>query len=107
MRRVNRVVALGLLALIPVLVWSQEPGGLLSRQEQQRQIQAETDRMVRRIGAMLRVMEYYHLDKSSEQEILREVASTLHGLSQEQMTDVIGKLEEAAKETDAAKSQKE
>src|SRR3954447_20756351 len=105
MRRVTRVVTLGLLALIPVLVWSQEPADLLSRQEQQRQIQAETDRMVRRIGAMLRVMEYYQLDKTAERQLLQEVASTLSGLSHEQMTAVIGKLETAAQEPDAGKSQ--
>jgi len=106
MARVIRVVALAALAVVPV-AWSQPPADLLYRQEQQRQIQAETERMVRRIGAMLRVMEYYQLDKSAERDILREVATTLAGLSHEQMTAVIGKLENAAQETDAGKSQKE
>jgi hypothetical protein len=106
MTRVIRVVALGLLALAPA-ARAAEPADLLARQERQRQIQAETEHMVRRVGAMLRVMEYYQLDKSAERQMLQEVATALGGLSREQMTAVIAQLDAAARNPDAAKSQKE
>ena len=106
MTRVIRMVALGLLALAPA-ARAAEPADLPARQERQRQIQADTDRMVRRVGAMLRVMEYYHLDQTAERQMLREVADTLAGLSREQMTAVIAKLDAAAREPDSSKSQEQ
>ena len=47
--------------------------------ERQREIQAETDRLVRRVSTMLRVMEFHKLDKSAEKQLLQEVATTLGG----------------------------
>src|SRR5262245_37756017 len=106
MTRLLGVVVVGLLALAPSL-WGEEPADLLARQERQRQIQADTDLMVRRISAMLRVMEYYQLDKNAERQMLQEVATTLGALSRDQMTAVIAKLDAAAREPNAARSQKE
>jgi hypothetical protein len=39
---------------------------LILQQERQKQIQADTDSMVRRLGTMLRVLEYYQVDKAGE-----------------------------------------
>src|SRR5581483_1388672 len=59
------------------------------------------------IGSMLRVMEYYQIDKAGERKILEEVSVLLAGLSRTQMSEVIGLLEAAAKQTDPAKSEAE
>src|SRR5437764_14055852 len=75
---------------------------LASRREKQKQVQAQTDQMVRRIGTMLRVLEYYELDKGTQKELLAEVAATLDGLSREQMTEIIARLESAVKAPDEA-----
>src|SRR5437764_10779005 len=63
---------------------------------QQEAVKAETEQMVRRVGTMLRVLEYYRLDKTAEKKLLSEVASTLSGLSRTQMAEVIARLEAAA-----------
>src|SRR6267142_5786428 len=70
---------------------------LLLQQERQKQIQAETDYVVRRMGTMLRVLDFYQLDKASEKKMLEEMVGVLGGLSKAQMTDVIQRLEAAAK----------
>src|SRR6266849_1355560 len=64
--------------------------------ERQQQIQAETDQFVKKIGTMLRVLEYYQVDKAAEQKMLKEVAVALAGLSRDQMTQVIARLDAAA-----------
>src|SRR5581483_3830962 len=53
---------------------------LILEQEKQKQIQAETESLVRKIGSMLRVMEYYQIDKAGERKILEEVSVLLAGL---------------------------
>src|SRR5262249_11925519 len=63
---------------------------------QQEAVKAETEQMVRRVGTMLRVLEYYRLDKTAEKKVLNEVASTLSGLSRKQMAEVTARLEAAA-----------
>src|SRR5262249_49512726 len=70
---------------------------LIQQQEKQRLIQAETERTVRQMEAMIRVMQFYKLDKEGEQKLLQEAATTLSGLSQNQMRQVIEQLEAAAK----------
>src|SRR3954453_9995736 len=72
--------------------------------ERQREIQAETDRLVRRVSTMLRVMEYHQLDKSAEKQMLDQITTTLAGLSREQMSAVIARLDAAAQEPNAGKS---
>src|SRR2546421_13111358 len=71
------------------------------QQERQKQIQADTDHMVRRVATMLRVLEYYQLDQNAERKLLHEVAVTLSGLSRKQMNDVLARLDAAAKTPDA------
>src|SRR5436309_1395998 len=79
---------------------------LLQQQEKQRQIQADTDQVVRRLTTMMRVMQFYRADKEAQAEVLGEVKTTLAGLSKNQMADVIARLEEAAKTSDAKQSEK-
>ncbi len=80
---------------------------LAQQQQKQKKNQADTEHLVRRIDTMLRVLGYYQLDKNGDTRLLEEVASTLAGLSREQMTEVITRLEAAAKTRDESKSQKE
>jgi hypothetical protein len=80
---------------------------LTSRREKQKQVQAQTDQIVRRIGTMLRVLEYYELDKGAQKELLAEVATTLDGLSREQMTEIVARLEAAVKAPDEANADAE
>src|SRR5579884_3660143 len=70
---------------------------LTAQGDRQKQIQAETDRLVRRVETMIRVLEYNRLDKSAEKQLLDQVAGTLAGLSREQMTRLIASLEKAGK----------
>src|SRR5262245_45451235 len=64
-----------------------------SQQEKQKQVQAETDKTVRRMNAMVRLLVYNQLDKASETKLLDEVAQTLQGLSRDQMTEIVARLE--------------
>src|SRR5437764_624908 len=80
---------------------------LTLQQERQKQIQAETDSMVRRLGTMLRVLEYYQVDKAGERKMLEEMTGILSGLSKNQMNEVIRRLEAAAQAKDEAKSNDE
>ncbi len=73
---------------------------LAVQQERQKQTQADTDSMVRRLGTMLRVLEYYQIDKAGERQMLEEMAGALSGLSKQQMTEVIRRLDTAAKTKD-------
>ena len=76
-----------------------------TQEERQKQIQAETDRLVRRMETMIRVLQYNRLDKSAEKQLLDQVASTLSGLSREQMTRLIDALEKAGKAKGEARTQ--
>src|SRR5271155_5704120 len=77
------------------------------QQDKQKQIQADTDRMVRRMETMVRVLVYNQLDKATETKMLEEVAGTLSGLSKQQMTDVINRLGSVQKAGDEVKTQAE
>src|SRR5271170_3371513 len=77
---------------------------LRDQQEKQRQVQAETDHVVRRITTMMRVMEFYGLE-SADKKVMAEMGTTLSGLSKNQMMDVIRQLETAGKATDEKKSE--
>src|SRR6476659_4887295 len=96
----KRLATLALLGLA-VVVRADDPS------ERQREIQIETDRLVRRVSTMLRVMEYHQLDKSAEKQMLEQITTTLTGLSRQQMTLVIAQLDKAANEKDPNKSQAE
>src|SRR5581483_3907297 len=45
------------------------------------------------------------IDKSGEQQMLREMSAALAGLSRQQMTEVIRRLEDAARATDEKQSE--
>jgi hypothetical protein len=70
---------------------------LATQQEKQKQIKAETDRLVRRVETMIRLLEYNRLDKTAEKQLLDQMAGTLGGLSREQMLQLISALEKAGK----------
>jgi hypothetical protein len=73
----------------------------------QQTTQAATEDVIQRMGTMLRVLEYYQPDKAQERQALERVATTLVGLSRDQMEEVLRALDKAALEPDAAKSAKE
>ncbi|HEY7426311.1 MAG TPA: DUF4175 family protein, partial [Gemmataceae bacterium] len=70
---------------------------LATQEERQKQIKGETDRLVRRVGTMIRLLEYNRLDKTAQKQLLDQVAGTLSGLSREQMIRLIDALEKAGK----------
>src|SRR5262245_10211769 len=78
-----------------------------AQQEKQKLVQAETERTVRRMNTMIRLLTYNQLDKASETRLLEEVAQTLSGLSQDQMREIMARLEAAARVPDETKSQQE
>jgi hypothetical protein len=95
----------GLAALVLLLVLqlvSADDGGqdVLQQQERQRQIQADTDRMVRQMETTLRVLQFYKMTAGPEKDLLAEAATTLSSLSQHQMNEVLRRLELAAKAPD-------
>lgn len=106
MTRGIRLAAVACIVVVSSLAWADDRA-LVEQTDRQRQIQADTERTVRRVSAMLRVMDYYQLDKSAEKQMLQEVATSLSGLSREQMSAVISKLDAASKESDPTKSAKE
>jgi hypothetical protein len=89
--------------LLLALLGSSSSGGALraadlaTQEERQKQIKFETDRLVRRVETMIRLLEYNRLDKSAEKQLLDQVAGTLNGLSREQMLRLIAALEKAGK----------
>ena len=70
---------------------------LARQEERQKRIKAETDRLVRRVETMIRLLEYNRLDKTAEKQLLDQVAGTLSGLSRQQMMHLIDALEKAGK----------
>src|SRR5579862_9363143 len=90
----SAIVAFLALVLAPN-VFANNDDELREQQEKQRQVQAETDHVVRRITTMLCVMQFYGIE-SPEKEVLKEMSGTLTGLSKNQMTEVIRQLETAA-----------
>src|SRR5947209_753145 len=102
------VLALAVVTWLSASVWGEPEIQDLARQrDKQKDIRADTDHVVRRTSTMLRVLDYYKLDRSAEKRLLDEVAGTLAGLSKEQMTEVIARLGKAAKLSDARKSEQE
>jgi hypothetical protein len=98
MRSIHRLswIVAGCLALsLAPSAFASNQDELRSQQEKQRQVQAETDHVVRRITTMLRVMQFYEVE-SPEKKIMEEMSDTLAKLSKNQMADVIRQLEAAA-----------
>src|SRR5438270_1684107 len=94
------ILATALGSLLAVAHADSTPQGLTRQRDKQKDVRSDTDHAVRRTGTMLRVLDYYKLDRSAEKRLLDEVAGTLAGLSKEQMADVIARLEKAAKVSD-------
>src|SRR5437763_3265575 len=92
------------LLAVPAFAPAQDPA---EAARQERQVKDDTDRVVRRIRTMLRVMDYYQLDQAAEKQLLAEAAGTLQGLSKEQMAAVIERLDAAAATPDEGKSREE
>lgn len=104
----TRTIGWMVLALVGLLVFGRAPRAaetteLATQEERQKQIKAETDRLVRRVETMIRLLEYNRLDKSAEKQLLDQVAGTLSGLSREQMLRLIAALEKAGKAEGAAR----
>src|SRR5215472_8909329 len=78
---------------------------LATQEERQKQIKGETDRLVRRVETMIRLLEYNRLDKTAEKQLLDQVAGTLSGLSREQMMRLIDALEKAGKSEGEARTE--
>ncbi len=95
----------GLLLSGPAPRAAESPPNLATQEERQKQIQAETDRLVRRVETMIRVLQYNRLDKLAEKQMLDQVAGTLSGLSREQMTRLVAALEKAGKEKGEGRTQ--
>ncbi|MBI1830566.1 MAG: DUF4175 family protein [Planctomycetes bacterium] len=66
------------------------------QQERQRQVQAQTEQVVKRITTMLRVMQFYGVESGEVKKQMEEMSGTLSALSKEQMQEVIRQLEAAA-----------
>src|SRR4029078_208193 len=93
----GRLVAVSAIALWLVSLSAADSANeTASQQDKQKQVQAETERTVRRMNTMVRLLVYNQLDKASETKLLEEVAVTLSTLSREQMNDIVGRLEAAA-----------
>lgn len=96
------VWALGL-----VSICSADQAREAAQQEQQKQVQAETERAVLRMSTMLRALLYNQLDQAAETRLLAEAAQTLAGLSREQMAEVLTRLEAAARAPDEGRARQE
>ncbi|HVR87559.1 MAG TPA: hypothetical protein VMU54_24750 [Planctomycetota bacterium] len=109
MRTSVLAVILSLAARSAAAQSSDVPGSTdLTVQEQiQKRVQSETDQTVLRVNAMIRLLSFHNLDQAEEAHLLREVSGTLSGLSKEQMSKVIVKLNAAAAEGDEKKARAE
>src|SRR5262245_53744052 len=85
---------LAALLVAPGLALAQD-AGLTEQQARQREIKAETDRIVRRILTRLRSLRYNGFEETARQRTLEEAKKLLSGLSEKQMGDVIAALEKA------------
>src|SRR5260370_31542923 len=107
----SRMKLLACASVAVLLLWL--PGGrgeeadLAVQKERQKQIQAETDQFVKKVGTMLRVLEYYQVDKAAEPKMLKEVAVALSSLSKKQMTQLIARLDPAAQTPDQTNAEQE
>ena len=98
------VIAATLAIVIAPFVVANDDDELRAQQERQRQVQAETEHVVKRITTMMRVMQFYGLE-SPEKKIMEEMGTTLSGLSKNQMMEVIRQLELASNAKDEKDSE--
>lgn len=89
------------------MAWGEDKNDLRQQQDQQRHVQSETDHTVRKLQTILRILSYHQVDAETEKKLFTEVTGTLSGLSKEQMSEIIQRLDAAAKAGDADQAQKE
>ena len=94
-----------LLCVTPKAQTAVTTASLTEQKDKQKEIKVETDRLVRRIQTMIRVLEYNRLGKTAEKDLLDQVRGTLAGLSKEQMTALIAALEKARAATGDAQGE--
>lgn len=99
-RRFTTCLGLMLLGTGMVGLRAEERDNLPAQKEQQASVQADTEQTARRLQTMLRVIAYHRFDPTEEARVLKEAATTLHGLSKDQMQAVLNHLESAIKATD-------
>lgn len=73
--------------------------GLVISQQlmQQKLAQAEAKRTAQRLETILKVLSYHQLDSAAEQKIMKEAATSLQSLSQDQMEQILKQFENASK----------
>ncbi|MFO0843877.1 MAG: hypothetical protein U0797_16020 [Gemmataceae bacterium] len=84
------VLVAGLYAVPP------EDGELGEPKDKQRQVQQDTEKLLRRVETVIRVLEYNRLGASAQKAMLDEVSKTLAGVSREQMEALLASLEKAS-----------
>src|SRR3954453_7185689 len=77
------------------------------QRDEQKKVQQRIDEASRRTSSTLRAMLYQRLSPNAEQAMLREVADSLKGLSQDEIKAIIDHLERAAQAPDPTASSKE
>ena len=87
------------LMVSPLLAEEPKPADQI---REEKETLANVEQTARRIGTSLRVMAYQKLEGGAEQKLLDDVASTLKGLSQDQIKAVLAHLEAAVKAPDEA-----
>src|SRR5262245_24586026 len=92
-------------ALCVGCVWGTSFAGAVNpvaQRDQQKKVLAEVEQTARRIATTLRVLVYQKVDGGTEEKMLDEVATTLRGLSQDQLQAVLAHLDAAVKAPDEA-----
>jgi hypothetical protein len=99
------LLVLGLLVALTPEARTASDRELSEQKDKQKQVQADTDRLVRRIETMIRVYEYNRLDASSDKQLLEQINGVLAGLSKDQMTALVAALEKAQKQKGDARTE--
>ena len=96
-QRVRWVASAMVLLGCPWSVRGADPQAVLSRQlGQQEQARADTEEIVRRTTAILRVLHHQGLDREAKEKFLDDVLTTLTGLDHQQMSAIVRHLNTAA-----------
>src|SRR5437763_1985980 len=105
-RRFRLVAAAFLLtALVPLAVGQDlDPA---KQRDAQKKVQAQIDEAAHRTAATLSAMKYLRMSRPQEQEMLKEVADNLRGLSDDQIKAILTHLDAAVKAPDQATATKQ
>jgi hypothetical protein len=99
-----RVLSLASLAALATALLGAPPPDLARQVEEQRQIRAETEKLVRRVETLIRVLEYNRVGGSGQKALLDEARKSLAGVGRGQMAALLAALEKAAQERGAGRS---